>query len=210
MAWPRTILIVLIVSAAAGYFWHIGRSSLNPDEAYSAFAATQPTLAGVVDAVTRLDPGKSPLYYLILHFFVAVFGPSETALRAFSAVFAVAQLPLLYLVAAEAFDAEVAVVCVLLWAFNPVAIILARFARMYSALGALALFHMLMLLRLRRRPNALRICAFGVSCAALLYLNYAGLLFLAADIAILTRDSYLKRSSRAGWLGLALAALIFL
>src|SRR5947209_17507022 len=69
-------------------------SHLWLDEALTVNIARLP-LSRIPDAL-RHD-GSPPLYYLALHFWSAVFGSSDAAVRALSPLFAVVTLPLVWL-----------------------------------------------------------------------------------------------------------------
>src|SRR5437868_8542899 len=69
-------------------------SHLWLDEALTVNIARLP-LSRIPDAL-RHD-GSPPLYYLLLHWWIAVFGDGDVAARALSAVFAIATLPLVWL-----------------------------------------------------------------------------------------------------------------
>ena len=73
----------LFAVTALLYSFHLGSWSLGASEAYSALAATQSSFAGVIQEALRFDPGKPPLYQLLLHCFVRLFGNSEASLRGF-------------------------------------------------------------------------------------------------------------------------------
>src|ERR1700735_2428389 len=101
--------MMLLVLAATFYFFRPGRAGLDDAETYSAYIASRPSVVAVYDASLQLDPGKGAgLYVFLLHWYCEVFGTGEAALRAFSATFALASVMLVYALAADLFDAEVA------------------------------------------------------------------------------------------------------
>jgi len=120
---------MVLMIAATMYFFQLGRAGFDDAEAYSAYIASRPTLRAVFTASLNLDPGKGGgLYALALHWYCGLFGTGEVALRAFSAAFALASVMLVYALAGELFGAETALVAAALWAFNPMASIVARWA----------------------------------------------------------------------------------
>ncbi len=198
------LFATLLVLAATAYFFQLGRAGFDDAEAYSAYIASRKTVAAVFDASLQLDPGKGGgLYVFILHWYAAIFGTGEPALRAFSAAFALASLILVYALAADLFGSEVALIAAALWAFNPIALIVARWARMYSMFIALTLASLLAMRKVQRRRTTLRVATFGALGAAMLYTHLAGALMLGAEAAILARDRWrgraiLPRMRRAG------------
>ena len=91
--WFIAPLAVFMVLAGTVRFWDLGSAVLTNDEAYS-WRITQYPPAEVVRR-TRWD-ANPPLYYLILQVWEGIWGTSPLALRAFSAVLAVACVPLSY------------------------------------------------------------------------------------------------------------------
>ena len=140
----------------------MGRT-LSASEAFSALAADQPGYRAVIHAALRFDPGKPPLYQMLLHSFVAVLGNSEAALRAPSVIFSMIGVGLLLALGSEMFGVAEGVAAAILWALGPLAISYGSWARMYAMLVALSLGQLLILWRLRTRA------AIGpiVACAVL-------------------------------------------
>ena len=99
------------------------------------------------------EPGKFLFYYGALHYYTRIFGLSEIALRSMSVVLSLATLVLVFALGREMFDESTALAAAAMWAFNPLAVVFAHTARMYPMLIALALAHLLMLLRVRSRPG---------------------------------------------------------
>jgi len=204
-------LLALIAIAGSVYFVGLGRAGFDDAEAYSAFIASRATIAEVYETSLQLDPGKGGgLYVALLHFYCEFFGTGEIAMRAFSAAFALAGVILLYALASELFEADTALIATALWAFNPIALIVARWARMYSMFIALAIASLLALVRLQRRPTMPRAAAFGILGAAMLYIHLGGALMLGAEAAILIRERWRGRPMFAGNAGLALTLILFL
>jgi hypothetical protein len=201
---------MLMIVAATIYFFQLGRAGFDDAEAYSAYIASRPTLGEVFDAGLQLDPGKGGgLYFFALHWYCGIFGTGEVALRAFSAAFALASVMLVFALASELFDAETALLAATLWAFNPIALIVARWARMYSMFIALTLGSLLVMRKLRRHPRAIWTATFGILNTAMLYTHLGGALMLGAEVTLLLRDRWRGRSIRAECLGLAIALLLF-
>ena len=210
MSWLRNALwvAILLTAAAALYAFQVGRESLGASEAYSALAATQPTVSQVARTALRLDPGKPVLYHLLLHWFCACFGNGEASLRAMSVLFALAALALVYALARELFGPAVAIAVALLWALHPLAILFAQWARMYSMFIAVTLAYLLAMARLRRRPTAAGAAMGGLLGAVMLYTHLGGVLIIAAETAMVVRDFWLRKRSDA-WPAVAIAIALF-
>ena len=208
--YTHRILMLVLALAATAYFFQLGRAGFDDAEAYSAFIASRRTLPEVFDASLRLDPGKGGgLYVFMLHWYCEVLGIGEAALRAFSAAFALACVMLIYALTASLFDGEMALIATVLWAFNPIALIVARWARMYSLFIALTLGSLLALRKVQQHPNALRVAMFGVLGAAMLYTHLGAALIVAAEAALLARDRWRGRPILPGGIGIAIALMLF-
>lgn len=77
------VLLVILAAAAALRFYDLGNQSLWSDEGNSAAMAGRSLAQIAAHAALDIQP---PLYYWLLHFWTQLFGLSETALRALSAV----------------------------------------------------------------------------------------------------------------------------
>ena len=203
---PRPI-IMLLLAAAVIYCCGL-RRTLGASEAYSALAASQPTVEMVAQNAMRLDPGKPVLYHLTLHYFSACFGGGEASLRAMSVIFGLTSVVLVYLLAEELFGPAVGLAAALLWAFNPLAVLFAHWARMYSMFIAVALAHLLFMAKLRRNPSPQRTVICGLLGAAMLYTHLGGVLILAAESAMVVRDFWLRRKSNV-WPAIVIAVAVF-
>jgi hypothetical protein len=207
---PTTVFALTMVAAAVLYFYRLGAASLGASEAYSAWAAAMPSPASILHIPVPLDPGKQVFYYILLHYFTGVFGLSETSLRMLSAISAVATLAILFILARSMFTDSIAASACVLWAFNPVIIILSRRARMYPMFAAIALTHFMLLWQVRRKPTWSRTVASGVFGALAIYTHLAGLFLIGAEAMMLTRDFIRGRRDRMPWIALAIALVLFL
>lgn len=206
--WHAAIFTAILLSAAAVYCFHLGREPLGASEAYSAAAALQPNAAAVAANALTMDPGKPVLYHLALHWFAGWFGPGEASLRAMSVMFGLAADVLVYALGLELFGPEVALAAMALWAFSPLAVFFARWARMYSMFIALTLGHLLAMARLRRRHTARCAVTAGVLGAAMLYTHLGAILILAAEGATMLRDWRIKGRTDT-WPALVIAGVLF-
>ena len=199
---------MLLAAAAGAYSYHLGYQALGASEAYSALAAAQPTVRAVAQNAMQLDPGKPVLYHLLLHWFCGWFGTSEAALRAFSLIFGVAGVVLVFAYGRELFGARVGWAAAAMWSFSPLALILARWARMYSLFVALALAHLLAMAKLRRQPTAATTVVAGLLGAAMLYTHLAAVFLVGADLLVVVREFRYDRRN-VSWPAVTLELLLF-
>ncbi len=151
--------------------------SLWLDEALSVGIASH----GVTEIPAVLVQDASPpLYYLLLHVWMAVFGTSEVAVRSLSLVFAVAMVPVAFWAGRSLFGRRVGWLAAALAATSPYLNTYAQEARMYTLVALLALVSITAFLHAfcfghrRWRP------VFVVALALLVYTHNWGLLLAAA------------------------------
>jgi len=169
------------------------RSALWLDEALSVHIARLP-LTEVPGALRR--DGAPPLYYVLLHGWIKLFGESATATRALSCLFALAALPVLFLVARQLRDATTAWIAVLLLASSPFAVHYATEARMYSLLLLQVLLGALALQRAAKRPSLGRLFPVALLSGLLVLTHYWSLFLLVVvfgQLAVRARHSRVAR-----------------
>ncbi|MFA9563622.1 MAG: glycosyltransferase family 39 protein [Acidimicrobiales bacterium] len=164
------------------------------DEALSVNIARLPV--GEIPAALRLD-GHPPLYYVLLHGWMSVFGESDAAVRAMPALFSVLTVPLLWWVLRPR-GARVAWVAAGLLAASPFAIRYATEARMYSLVMLLVVAGWWAVERSIERPSIARLAGVAV-CTGLLLLTHYWSMFLLAAVGIVLLWAALRRGVTAAW-----------
>jgi hypothetical protein len=159
--------------------------------------------------------GAPPLYYVLLHFWMKVFGSSDGAVRSLSGVLSVATLPVAWVAARKYGGRTVAWVTLLLLASAPFAIFYGTEARMYALVMFLTACGFVALERALDKPRVGNLVAVGVVTAALLYSQYWAM-YLVALVAIWVLRQAVRRvppgqtpppeRANARWTLLALAA----
>jgi uncharacterized membrane protein len=111
--------------------------SLWRDEAYSYLLAKRNIFEIITLTMKDFSP---PLYYLVLHYWTALFGKSEIALRSLSLIFFWATLYVVYLILSEVFKLSVrkSFLYLLFFLLNPILVYFAFEARMYSLFAFLS------------------------------------------------------------------------
>jgi hypothetical protein len=179
----RTTIALAIGAAilAAIVFRFVTRSDLWSDEALSVNIANLP-VHQLRDALKQ--DGAPPLYYVLLHGWMRIFGSGDFTVRAMSGVFSLATLPLVWAAgrrldqrrAALALPTEdrstVAWAGVLLLASSPFAIRYATETRMYALVMFLAACGYLAVLAAFDAPTLPRLAAVAAVTGLLLYTHY--------------------------------------
>lgn len=160
------------------------RSHLWLDEALSVNIARLPLAS--IPAALRHD-GAPPLYYVLLHEWMAAFGTGTIAVRALPGLISVATFPLVLVAGRRLGGTRVAAAAVLLFAASPFAVRYATEARMYSLLTLLALVGWLALGDLLQRFSWSRAVAVAVTTGLLLLTHYWSIYLLVVAGAAVAR-----------------------
>ncbi|HEY3811083.1 MAG TPA: glycosyltransferase family 39 protein [Acidimicrobiales bacterium] len=189
---------VAVVVGVVLRFW--APTPLWLDEAISVNIARLP-LTQIPRALAH--DGAPPLYYVLLHGWMAVFGHSDFAVRALSGVTSVVSLPLFWAAGRRLGGRPVAWVTFFLAVSSPFAINYATSARMYSLMILWTVLGFLAVSRALEAPRPGRLLAVGAVTAAVLYTHYWGLYL------VLVTGAWLAwRTWRTGRGGLVLRATI--
>jgi mannosyltransferase len=168
------VLISLLLRSRALHF------HLWVDEGISVGIGSHPL--SEIPSVLRQD-GSPPLYYLLLHLWMAARGHSEVSTHELSLIFALLTIPVAYWAGASLFDRRSGLICAILAAGVPYLTAYAQETRMYSLLALLAIVvaasfvHAFVFRRRRYLP------VFAVALAASLY-SHNWALFLGLMTAI--------------------------
>ena len=139
------------------------------DEALSVNIAKLPI--GQIPGALKRD-GAPPLYYVLLHFWIQLFGDSDVAVRSFSGVCSLVSLLGLFFLVRRVWGTETACIATGILAASAFASYYATEARMYALVMLLVVLLGWMLVLITERPTVLRALGLGVVAAALLYTHY--------------------------------------
>ena len=173
-------------------FWTT--SGLWLDEALSVNIASL-SLHQIPDALRR--DGAPPLFYVLLHYWIRIFGSSDLAVRSLAGLFGVVTLPLTWLAArrlgGERDGSVVAFAALILIASSPYAVYYDTDARMYSLVSLLTVLGVLALQGVLRKPSLANLGSLAAVTALLLYTHYWSLYLIGVTGLWLT-----WRAVRAG------------
>jgi len=204
------ILLVGITLLALGLRLHnLNAQSLWYDEGFSVYLAHMSPAEIVSRTAADIQP---PLYYLMLHGWIQLFGDDEPVVRGLSALFGVLAVPLIYGVAWQLLHRRLAaLLAALLLAVSPLHIWYSQETRMYTLLILLCLLSSYILLLLippstpRERGRGVRAplwLAFVLTSIAAVYTHYFALFILAFQAIYLLivwwRQDFPARLARGG------------
>ncbi len=176
----RTRVVVLVIVAMVVAFGVVVRfwskSALWLDEALTVDIARLPLHE--LPAALKRD-GAPPAFYVLLHFWMRLFGDSDMATRALSGLLSTATLPVAWLAARRIGGKVAALTTLVLLASAPFAVYYATEARMYALVMLLTACGLLALERALERPRPGNLVAITVVTAALLYSQYWALYLVA-------------------------------
>ena len=185
--WIRTkkVLLLLLLVIALGSLlrvYGLGAESIWLDEAHSLEVSSQ-NLASVVREAAAGH--HSPLYFVILHFWMSLFGNSEVAVRSLSAILGITSIALTYQVGNALFNKKVGLISSFLSAISLFHIQHSQDARPYALLLLLSLLSFLFFVQiLKQDKNRYYLCYF-LANILLAYTHVFGLFIIAAQLLLL-------------------------
>src|SRR5437016_2988737 len=174
--WQTVVVAAVVAVGVALRFF--ARSDLWLDEALTVNVARLP-LARLPEAL-RHD-GAPPLYYVLLHVWMRLFGTGDAAVRSLSSICAVASLPFAWMAGRRVGGRAAAAGTLVLVASSPFAIRYATEARMYSLVGLLVLIGFLALAGALEEPRKGRLVTIALVTGALLLTHYWAVYLLGAS-----------------------------
>ncbi len=189
--WSIPVYLLVALAVAAGLvlrFWT--RSPLWLDEALSVNIARLPI--GQIPEALRHD-GHPPLYYMLLHGWMALFGQGNFAVRTLSGLWSVAAFPLLWIAARRLGGRQVALYAVTLLAVSPFAVRYGTETRMYAMVMVFSLVGWLLVDDALRRPTLARLAGIAVVVGMLLWSHYWSMWLLASGAAALAFRAWRAR-----------------
>ncbi len=189
----RALLVAgaVAVVASMGCMVAVG-SALWLDEALSVEIARLPL--GDLKQALKID-GAPPLYYVLLHAWMAAFGESDSSVRGLSSLFAVATLPLAWYAGRRIGGTSGAVAAVVVFGTSPYLVRYGSETRMYSAVIFLVVAGYLAIMRAWERPSSYgRLALLGAICGLLVLTQYWALYLLMATGLVLVRVAWRPRA----------------
>jgi mannosyltransferase len=174
------ILLICVLLLGIGLrLYDLSEESLWFDEGVSVIRSEK-NLTGLLEDA-RNAGGNPPLYFIILHYWMELFGQSEWAVRLLSVLFGMISLVAAYRIGILLWDRPTALLTVLFAAISHYHINHAQEARCYTMMAALGVLSMDLFLRLIRAPRISIMIGYVLAGSALVYTHYYGPLFLVAQ-----------------------------
>jgi mannosyltransferase len=169
------ILTFIIFLAGVLRWYHIGAQSLWFDELVSAAQAKMdlPNLLSSLKA--DFHP---PVYFVLLHYWVKIFGMSEIGLRSMSFVFGCLTIPMAYIVGKELFNPLTGLLSALLISLSRFHIYFSQETRSYSLTGFLTLISFYFFIMIIKRGTQKRYLAGLIVANGLLLYTHSTTIFI--------------------------------
>lgn len=172
------VIVGMATVVAAGLVtYRLGHHGLWYDEGHTIGTVDRP-LGDALWRIANWELNQSTYHLLVLGWQRLVDG--DAALRAVSAAFAVASVPLTYVLGRRLLGARVGAIAAVLLAVHPFAVEWGQQLRAYSMVLFLTLAATLLLVRAVERPSTGRIVAYAVVGALAVYTHFFAALVLGA------------------------------
>ncbi len=203
-------LLTLTILAFGLRLYRLDYQEMRGDEAFSVMFAQKEPDSILTKTVSTTEP-HPPLSFFLLHFWMALTGRSEFALRFSSLFFGVMAVPLAYRLGRQLWDKEVGLWAAALLALNPFQIWHAQEARMYAMSTALGLASAVSLLLALEQGRFRHWAGYVLTTAASIYTHYYALFLAAAEVVfVLFFYRRYKRRWRAWLIAQASILLLYL
>jgi mannosyltransferase len=170
-------IVLLCVEAIFALWLRFKTNSLLwLDEAQTVNIAKAPL--SQIPHLLRLD-GAPPLYYLLLHLWMQLFGTSDVAVRSLSGILSIAAVVVTYYVVRPIWGKEAGLIAAALLGASPFATYYATETRMYALVMLLVALGIGALRWLYETPSIARLFVLALVFAALLYTQYWSFYLLA-------------------------------
>jgi uncharacterized membrane protein len=174
----KLILLIILIGLIVRLY-NLGEESFWFDEVYSIDMARR-SLVGIVKAIINESDNNPPLFYMIMHYWVKLFGISEFSFRLPSTIISSFSVLIIYKLGKLLFNRNIGLFAALLLAISVLNISYAQEARAYSLmvfLALLSLYFFFQLIAIGKRSYTL---GYIVTSILLIYTHYYGLFLIAA------------------------------
>jgi hypothetical protein len=148
---PWFVIVITLIGGVLRLML-LGNKGLWMDETFSMWIASH-SVADMLHWIVTIDQ-HPPLYYLLLHYWMALNGDTPSDLRMLSALFSTATIPVIYLIGKRMSGRMVGLIASIILAVSPFNIRFAQEARMFTLLTFNASVAIYALVRLLTDPRA--------------------------------------------------------
>ncbi len=194
--WEYCLLILLLITAFSMRFHSLGAESIWLDEAYALRDAQQDSLNKVIVSAEE-HVGTPPAYSILLHYWTKYFGDSEFALRLPSAILSALSIILIFLIAKELFNKNIAIISSIVMTLSMTHLVYAQEARAYALFTFFTLLSTLFYIKFLKNRTKTNATLYSIFTVSIIYTQYLGFTipFLQNVIYFLIYYKYKKSKS---------------
>lgn len=168
-------MVILLLGASLRLF-HLDQESLWADETFTVRYTQSGDLSQLIEHIKTTE-GAPFGHYLLLQYWIRIFGHSEFSVRFPSVIFGVLSISLLYLLGKKMFNEKVGVISALLLSTSMLQVLFSQEARLYAMYGFLALLSTYLLCFIIEREKKNMFTSwfylwYGVVMIVAFYVNY--------------------------------------
>ena len=171
------LLLIAVVLRA----WCIGKTDLGYDESFTLYMSLQ----SVPDLVRMLCQGDNPpLWELLLHFWVKIFGISEVSIRSLSLIFSALTVIPIYLLGERYMHRFAGTAAALCYCCSTFSIYLAHECRVYSLIGFATACSALLFVSFVKNPKPFKVVLLTLANLMLMYGHYLSVWTIVMEFLI--------------------------
>jgi uncharacterized membrane protein len=184
------LMLIIICAGTLLRIYTLGAENIWYDEASGIHLAS----GSIKDIIkyTGITQNHPPLYFMLLHLWMRLFGDSEVAVRSLSALFGIASVPLMFYAGRLLFNRKTGLFASFLSSVSVFYIYYSQEARSYSLLLFLSLLSYLFFLKILKGRSKGYIVGYTAATVLLGYTHLFGLLLLPSQwlFMVLYREKY--------------------
>lgn len=184
---------------------YIGKSDIGADESYSLYYS-QFSIGEIVRTLCQGD--NPPLWEILLHWWIGIFGIGVISMRVLSLLFNVLTIIPIYLLGKHLSGKGLCLTASLLYTFSTFSVFLSHEGRVYSLVGMLAAWSAWLFIILLEKPDKVKWVAWITVNIFLMYSHYLSLWVIVVQAAIWIAIPQIRKSLGRGMLYAMLAILL--
>ena len=186
----KLYLIIILILAGGIYFYNLDKESLLTDEYFSLYNAEQSLTEIILGHQKETNPNTlPPLYEIIMHFWLKIFGTGEFPQRSFSAFLGIVSVYIIYRLSRLLFDEKTGLLACLFAALSFSWFSFFRQNRCYSLFICLSLLSFyLFFYYLKNKQSRLSFAILIITNICLVYTHYFAFLVVAIELLLSTLE----------------------
>ena len=171
----QVILLIIILSLSFMLRVHqINHEDINKDEGLSIYSASKENIIEVIKTSNKIE-ATPPVYFIILHYWMDLFGSNIPTLRLLSVIFDILAGIIIFLLAKNHFGVKIGFISLLIHSFATLNILYSQEIRMYTLFSFLAILSTFYFLKLLQEPKKSNYFFYFITSIFLLYTHYFGI-----------------------------------